>query len=91
MHWISAAYADQTHSRAPWNSARPGAPRTSAFVTQLPMCGLKFLSFAELGDAVAEQVTGQRADDELVDEPAGRDDQNGEKEQRPVHALPACS
>ena len=57
MHRISAAYTAQTHSRTSCNSARPCDPRTSAFVTRLPMSGLKFLSFGWRG--LGASVGGQ--------------------------------
>src|SRR5262249_9055973 len=36
----------------------------------------------ELRDAVAEQIAGKRAGDQLVDEAAGRDDEGREEQQR---------
>ena len=41
----------------------------------------------ELGDAVAEQVAGHRARDQLVDEPAGGDHEHRGEEQRLVQVF----
>ena len=41
----------------------------------------------ELRDGIAEQIAGERAGDQLVDQPAGRDREDGREEEEPDAAI----